>query len=409
MDEDRRALSEAQQVAEGKTKDLLKKFGKKIIKAAIASLPVILTLLKVLLIIITILVVYSIFAPGGGTEDGEEAYQPISESTDVDITATRFIWQEEEIKSFINNYKSDNEDLKNQMLDKINEIKKWQDDYGYGAGVLITIAFEENVSDFDSFLNDMIKNAEKWKEEGYTKLNEIAKDYVGDETATEWANNIIDKLNKTARDAEIFKGGEESGDTGDGYVGTYTDKFGRTFYNFKQYKGSYAQYIWVYGTGNTIDNNGCALTSAAIILSGYLESPKNPKEIVQEQAPDGKAFGSAPSPASYITYYGINASRPYDHHYTELTSAQKQVIVDNLINGNQIIIYVLGAEGVYYGGVRYTGSSVFTTSQHWIALLDYDETNDTIYISNPSDNGGTGWKDRQTVLNSCTEYILIEN
>lgn len=409
-DDERRALSEAQQVAEGKKKDLLKKIGKKIIRAAIASLPVILTLLKVLAVIIIIMAIYSIFAPEGGTGDEEEELITQYETTYPDITSEIFIWSEENIKNFINNYKTDNEDLRNQMLNKISEIKKWQDDYGYGAGVLITIAFEENIQDFDSFLDDMRQNAEKWKEEGYTKINEIAEDYVGDETAAEWANNIINKINETAIDSGIINVGEETAETGDGYEGTFTDKFGRTFYNFKQHKGSYANYIWVYGSNyNTIENNGCALTAASIILSGYLNTPKNPKQLVQDQAPDGKAFNYAPSPANYFLYYGITATRPYSHHYTELTTAQKQVIIDKLISGNQIVIYVLGYEGINYGGNHYTGNSSFTTSQHWMALLDYNEADDTIYVSNPSPNGGTGWKNRDIVLTSCTEYILIEN
>lgn len=109
---------------------------------------------------------------------------------------------EQQIIAFITNYETDNETLRSEMLkDKnIEKIMKWQEETGYTAELLVAMAFEEadgnKEFDFNAFLEEIKQKSAKWKENGYQTVDEIAKDYVGDETTEEWSNNIKDKIKK---------------------------------------------------------------------------------------------------------------------------------------------------------------------------------------------------------------------
>ena len=177
--------------------------------------PIFLLLIKVFIVILLITIIASLFYSVFDYDDGEvrsssEKYTSSSTDSVGGIDVTTEIWQlsRAQIKDFIENYDSTDDDLKQKMLDRVEE--------GIGA------------DDFDNFLDEMKEKAEKWKDEGYTTLEQIAEDYVGDDTAKEWANNIENKMQETARDADIIKAGEEDSSTlGDGYVGEFTSKLGK--------------------------------------------------------------------------------------------------------------------------------------------------------------------------------------
>lgn len=104
---------------------------------------------------------------------------------------------------FIKNYDTTNEEMKNELTReaRMQELEEWQANYGYISELLVTIIFEENITveNLDVFLGDLNKRASIWKSEGYTSIKQIAEDYVNDETASEWANNIQNKLKKNSK------------------------------------------------------------------------------------------------------------------------------------------------------------------------------------------------------------------
>lgn len=397
------------------------------VKAAVVAM---IALLKILWPILVVLVVVSLFTipisgKGSSDEEDESSMSSVTttQETNIDI-ANNEEWNldETEIENFINSYDTGNEELKNTLKEKKSELKKWQDDNGYTAGFLITVIFEEaegsSEFDLDSFLTEMNEKASKWKEEGLKTIQEIAKAYLpeGDETVTEWTNNIVNSMQKTAIKAGIITTGEIA-QTGDGYDNIYISYSGKQYRNYKQIKGSYAEHEWIRYTNSqgkeittTIKYDGCCLTSIAVIVSGYQNADINPKDIVMKIS-DGTGYLEDFYPLTAASSYGVNYSRPHTGNKTELTETQKNNIITHLQSNGPVIILVLGKNGVTMGGVNYTGNSIFTNSQHWMAILDYNEETNEVYLSNPSSTqpGKTGWIDVDTVLTSCVEYFAITN
>ena len=210
-----------------------------------AVIPMVIILAKILAVTILVSIVISALFnilddDSGSGSINQNNYTPSgsSESGGTNITTPELIFSKSEIEDFINGYDSSNTELKNKMKNYIDEIYKWQADYGYSSALLVTIAFEENRNDFEAFLDEMKQKAENWKNNGYTTTKEIAKDYVGDDTSDEWANNIENKMQKAASDSGIIEYGETSL-SGDGYPNSYVSKAGRTYRNYKQNIGSY--------------------------------------------------------------------------------------------------------------------------------------------------------------------------
>ena len=201
---------------------------------------------------------------------------------------------------------------------------------------------------------------------------------------------------------------------GEGYTGIYTpatlaSEVPKRYREYKQILGSYKDHVWIRKTdanGNpvtsTIYRDGCCLTSIATIVSGYKNQDISPYDIVMEIS-RGVGYMSIFSPATALSEYGLTYSRPFLHNYSELSSVQKQAIINHVATGKPVIIYVLGPGN---GGL-----SSFTSGQHWMAVLDYDASTDKLYVSNPSSTliDKTGWQDSDYVLTSCTEYIAITN
>ncbi len=76
----------------------------------------------------------------------------------------------------------------------------------------------------------------------------------------------------------------------------------------------------------------------------------------------------------------------------------KNQVSNNLKNGNPVIIHVLGEEK--------GGDSSFTKSEHWMTIVDIDEENHRVYVSNPNSIGESGWIDMDKVLTSVDDVIL---
>ena len=359
---------------------------------------------------------YIIEEIGGSTDTNtDEIYNSVvsTESIGMDITSQTMQISEEEIKSYIENYDSTNMPLRNAMLGKIKEIHKWQEDYGYSALFLITVAFEDGkvAAGVDVYITDMNTKAANWKEKGYKTIKEIAKEYVIDDTYAEWANNIETKIHSNSLKSGITVSGEQVM-YGDGYDSVYVSKAGKTYINYTQYtKGAttctYADYIyWIYnGEELSIYHNGCGLTSVAIILSGYRNVGMNPYELTLACAKNEIQFMTPDnfSPVPVLNKYGVQAIR-YDKN-TEYTEAEKEQYVLNVLRDNRpVMVEVYGPEK--------GGKSVFTDGMHWIVLLDIDDSTNKVYVSNPSKERSYpsgGWLDIDYVLTSCVDTIRITN
>jgi len=341
---------------------------------------------------------------GGETTSTDEEYSSSSStgSIELDTTANYYnVENTEQIQDFINNYVISNQEsvdsaLKTKMLEKVNEIYKWQEDYGYSALLLITIAIEDGVTaeNFETFLNTMNQKAATWKNNGYKTTKEIAKDYVGDDTAQEWANNIESQMQLNAGNAGIITYGQEIATAGDGYDNAFQAKDGKIYRNYKQIKGSYIYEKWcgdweIYWTG-------CALISVTTVVSGYQNADVSPMEVVKDCAPEGQGLDIFKA----LNKYGITGTRPYQNRESGLTLAQKQELKRYLNNGGVAIIRV-----------QKSLDSTFTDSEHWMVLLDYNSTTNEVYLSNPSATRAdkTGWLNADIVLKGCTEFIQISN
>ena len=134
-----------------------------------------------------------------------------------------------------------------------------------------------------------------------------------------------------------------------------------------------------YSSGKTIGQVGCMITSIAVVSSAADNS---------------------------ITPYTVfNSSHRHNYPWDAITkltggkikcssgSTNKQNIINFLRDGNVVVIKV-------YGRTK-NGSSTFTSSQHYMALLDINET--SIYVGNgysSSGSGKTGWFAIDKVLTS---------
>lgn len=366
------------------------------IKAAV--IPMVILLAKILAVVILVTVLISAFvnlldgnSSGDSISNNEEYNSTISNGGGIDLTNTEWNFTKDEIQKFIENYNSSNSVLKNDMINNIDKIIKWQNDYGYSSAFLITIAFEENRNDFEAFLDEIKQKAENWKNNGYTTTKEIAKDYVGDDTSDEWANNIENKMQKTALDSGIIEYGETSL-SGDGYPNSYVSKAGRTYRNYKQNIGSYSLSQWC-GT-SIVKKDGCSLIAVTIIVSGYRNSEVNPLELAQKYAVKGAGM----SIPGALLGEGISFTEPLGADIT--FSEQQKETIKNYVKGSGPAI------------IKVVPPSQFTNSTHFMALLDYNASTNEFYLSNPytgnNSYGVSGWIDADRVLIGCTRFYAIK-
>lgn len=395
--QEQEALKSAKEIAKKKSKNKIQKIIWHAVKVAI--IPFLLLFAKIMAVVILVCVVVSMFqgildnGNSSSTSTDEEYNSSVSEQTGgMDITSENWQVSRDEIRNYINEYDTPNTALKNELLkeNRIEQIYKWQEDTGYSAGLLITIALEENRNDFDDFLNEMNEKGKAWKEAGYTTIKQIAEDYVGDETAGEWANNIETKMQETGMDAGIIKNGEQP-TSGDGYPNVYVSKSGKTYRNYKQNMGSYSNQQWC-GT-SIVKNDGCSLIAVTIIVSGYQNREIDPLMLAEQYA----VIGSGMNIGGALSGNNIQYTEPLGRDI-EFSTEQKKEIKNHVSRGNPAIIKVVLP-------------SPFTTSQHYMAILDYNSSTNEFYLSNPwygnDSYGKTGWVNADDVLYKCTRFYAI--
>lgn len=404
--EDQKLENEAMKTAKEKAKREGKKQIQKIIWHAVkaAVIPFIILFAKIMAAVLLVCVVVTLFQSVLNFDDNDNSSTTIdqeytssaSEQTGgIEVTAEDWQLTRNQIEEFIRNYETGNEELRTELLEnRIEQIYNWQEETGYSAGLIIAIALEENKTNFDDFLEEMNEKGNIWKEAGYKTVKEIAQDYIGDETAEEWANTIIEPGMQEAGEAlGIIVYGEKN-ISGDGYDNVYVSKTGKMYRNYKQIKGTYAQHVWsptYNGSPGTIYNNGCALTSIAVVISGYQNRNVSPLDVVNRIS-NNTGYVASFNPMVAFSSYGIEVARPQYN--------SKSSVINHVETGRPVIIHVLKEEG-----------STFTDGEHWMAILDYNETTDELYVSNPSATRPTktGWIDADMVLRGCTEYFAIMN
>ena len=403
--EDQKLENEAMKTAKEKAKRESKKQIQKIIWHAVkaAVIPFMILFAKIMAVVLLVCVVVSLFQSvlnfnnddSSTTTDQEYTSSSSEQTGEIDITDEDWQLTRSQIEQFIENYETGNEELRTELLEnRIEQIYNWQEETGYSAGLIIAIALEENKTNFDDFLEEMNEKGNIWKEAGYKTVKEIAQDYIGDETAEAWANTKIEPGMQEAGEAlGIIVYGEKN-ISGDGYDNVYVSKTGKMYRNYKQIKGTYAQHVWsptYNGSPGTIYNNGCALTSIAVVISGYQNRNVSPLDVVNRIS-NNTGYVARFYPMLAFSSYGIEVATPQYN--------SKSSVINHVETGRPVIIHVLKEEG-----------STFTEGEHWMAILDYNETTDKLYVSNPSSTRPTktGWIDADMVLTGCTEYFAIMN
>ena len=165
--------------------------------------------------------------------------------------------------------------------------------------------------------------------------------------------------------------------SGVGVIGTHTNSKNNITYNLynqasKEWQGYY------YSSGETIQQNGCMNTSVAVVSSAYNKSI-TPVTVFSKYRHS--------SPKSSIPKLTNNAFS------CSSGKTGKNDIVNALNNGDVVVIKVYGKNK--------GGSSPFTSSQHYMALIDINGSN--VFIGNAYSNsthGKSGWFNIDKVLTS---------
>ena len=132
----------------------------------------------------------------------------------------------------------------------------------------------------------------------------------------------------------------------------------------------------------TIGDNGCMITSIAVLASAY-EGSVTPLTVFTDGYRHSHPYTAVP-PLSGNKYTCTMKSSP-----------SADTIKENLQKGNPVIIKVYGSSN--------GGSSKFTSSQHYMALIDINSDGSKIYVGNAyssSTYGQSGWFSSSDVLTS---------
>ena len=135
---------------------------------------------------------------------------------------------------------------------------------------------------------------------------------------------------------------------------------------------------------------GCGYTSAAIILSMY-GVDMNPQEVYEASGTWSDLIATKCGVEKQVRgSFGDPAS--------QLSSSDQEYILNWLLAGNPAILFVL----------KSAGTSLTGASQHYVALLDVDDSKTQVYISNPWDGGRpTGWIDTATLFHGAVGVYLF--
>lgn len=164
--------------------------------------------------------------------------------------------------------------------------------------------------------------------------------------------------------------GIETGENGIGYTSTYTNsKTGKTYFNYKQC-----------GFNNDwICDVGCGLTSTSILISS-----------VNQKITPTYLYKNYREPLGYVsmsTY--LKNYLPSNGYSTETRTVKKmkEELINHFNSGGTAIFFISKANKC-----NIINGDTWTNRQHYFAVLDYNSSDNTVYISNPSSRRNqSGW------------------
>lgn len=232
--------------------------------------------------------------------------------------------------------------------------------------------------------NEKFQLAVCWKNAGINSYNSTSSKYYS--TSNEQKKNFfVGTLSNNATT------GSSSGSTS-GSNATHTNSInGITFNLYSQTDPRWTGRV--FNTGGTLGEYGCMLTSTAVVSSGY------DKTVTPETVFDSRYRSSYPRDG--IT--GFAGSK----FSCSAGSTSSSSIISALRQGQIVVIMVYG------GGANSSkkGSSKFTGSQHYMALIDI--SGDRIFVGNGYATytyGQTGWFSANEVLTSVqsADYCRVK-
>ena len=172
-----------------------------------------------------------------------------------------------------------------------------------------------------------------------------------------------------------------------GKNGTYKNTKNNLKYNLYEQRGGDWQNLSFPGSDGTgtVGDRGCNMIAVAVVASAY-DSSLTPYDVY---------------------YSGYKSAHPYDavNNLTDgkfscSMSSSGANIKNDLQNGKAVITLVYGRDK--------GGSSPFTGSQHYMALIDISDDGSQIYVGNSYENGKyskskSGWYDATEVLTSVQQ------
>ena len=173
----------------------------------------------------------------------------------------------------------------------------------------------------------------------------------------------------------------------DQYYGVYTSSKGITYIGWTQLVDRYSRIPLSGFAGDNLRDSGCHVTSWCILLSGYgaTVSPEQLNAMVTNS-------GSNTAIESAIHKLGVTGSI----HQQGISKAKVKQL---LKSGKPVIIYGRRAAGFKYA-----------YSQHFITLVDYDESKSRYYVLNPSSNASnkSGWQSEYDIFNGASSMKWLE-
>ena len=169
-------------------------------------------------------------------------------------------------------------------------------------------------------------------------------------------------------------GGSAQAASGEGYITTFTASNGKTYKDYKQFIGSYANTIYSYA-GTPIHESGCSITAIATILTGY-GIDVNPGNLA------GHGYLS-----QHFTEHGLSN--------TGYAAADR----DMMMYGRPALVSISGKKKKKKGSKYYGG--------HYIAILDA-RGSDEVYISDPGSGNPdlSGWAKVDNIINIVNRGII---
>lgn len=187
--------------------------------------------------------------------------------------------------------------------------------------------------------------------------------------------------------------GQKEAKNQNGYFTAFTteEKYQKTYKEFKQNgSASWSQNAY---WGGTMEENGCGITSLAVILSGY-QKEVTPEDLRQTYAPFLKAEQISKELSSS---FGIQNS----DFYFDSVHLSKKSIIEHLQTNRPILICVWNQPT----------SNRWTEKSHYMVLLATD--GDKVYVSNPNggknDSKSSGWYSISEITPYLAKALYVED